>query len=112
MRCARRRQDKMSSKKEKAIRRGSANIFADLGFADAETHLLKAELVSRVIDIIADSKLNQTAAAKCADRRRMYRTAIATLACSLTATPENRTKSRKKVINRSETTTLFGVWPE
>lgn len=45
------------------IRRGSDNIFADLGFADADTHLLKAELVSRVHDIVRERKLTQTQAA-------------------------------------------------
>ena len=30
------------------ITRGTENVFADLGFPDAETHLLKAELVTRI----------------------------------------------------------------
>ena len=47
-----------------AIRRGSDNIFADLGFADADTHLLKAQLVSRVYDIVHERKLTQTQAAQ------------------------------------------------
>jgi len=54
----------MTKKKETAIRRGTANVFADLGYADAETHLLKAQLVSRVMDIIGGRELNQTAAAQ------------------------------------------------
>ena len=29
------------------IKRGTKNVFADLGFPDAETQLLKAELVTR-----------------------------------------------------------------
>ena len=33
---------------ETTITRGSPNIFADLGFADAQTHLLKAGLVGRI----------------------------------------------------------------
>jgi predicted XRE-type DNA-binding protein len=52
----------MSAKRETAIRRGTGNIFADLGRADAETHLLKAELMSQVIDIMHERKLSQTAA--------------------------------------------------
>ena len=40
-----------------SIKRGSKNLFADLGYADPETHLLKAGLVRRIQDIIGDSKL-------------------------------------------------------
>jgi predicted XRE-type DNA-binding protein len=46
------------------IRRGSKNVFADLGYADAETHLLKAGLVTRIRAIISESKLTQVDAAK------------------------------------------------
>jgi len=49
---------------KKTIRRGTKNVFADLGFADAETHLVKAELVARVQDVMQDRKLTQTEAAK------------------------------------------------
>ena len=45
------------------IRRGSKNVFADLGHADPETHLLKAGLVTRLREIISDSKLTQVEAA-------------------------------------------------
>jgi predicted XRE-type DNA-binding protein len=47
-----------------SIQRGSQNLFADLGYADAETHLLKAGLVTRIRDIIGEQKLTQTDAAK------------------------------------------------
>jgi predicted XRE-type DNA-binding protein len=46
-----------------SIVRGSQNLFADLGYADPETHLLKAGLVTRLRAIISDSKLTQTEAA-------------------------------------------------
>ena len=46
------------------IKRGTKNVFADLGFPDAETHLLKAELVSRIQGVIGAQKLTQTAAAE------------------------------------------------
>jgi len=46
------------------IRRGSKNLFKDLGYADPETHLLKAGLVNRIRDIISESKLTQTEAAE------------------------------------------------
>ena len=38
--------------KEINIERGSGNVFADLGRPDAETHLLKAQLVTRIDKII------------------------------------------------------------
>ena len=54
----------MSKKKtDTKIRRSSGNVFADLGFPDAGTHLLKAQLVSRAQEIITERKLTQTDAA-------------------------------------------------
>jgi predicted XRE-type DNA-binding protein len=46
------------------IKRGSKNMFADLGHADPETHLLKAGLVTKIRDIIAASELTQAEAAE------------------------------------------------
>ena len=46
------------------IKRGTKNVFADLGFPDAETHLLKAELVTRIQGVITAQDLTQVAAAK------------------------------------------------
>ena len=46
------------------IERGSGNVFADLGFPDAEAHLLKAELVTRIDNIIRERGLKQVEAAK------------------------------------------------
>ena len=43
---------------------GSGNVFADLGFRDAETHQLKARLVSVVTRLVKDQGLTQTAAAE------------------------------------------------
>jgi len=54
----------MSNNDQNTIRRGTANIFADLGYGDADTHLLKAELVARIQDVVADRKLSQTAVAE------------------------------------------------
>jgi predicted XRE-type DNA-binding protein len=42
----------------------SGNVFADLGLADAEEHLVKANLVLKISRIIEDRSLTQTAAAK------------------------------------------------
>lgn len=53
-------------KKDPDIRvtRGTRNVFADLGFPDAETHLLKAALVTRIQEAITAQELTQVAAAK------------------------------------------------
>ena len=49
---------------DSSIKRGSQNLFADLGYADPETHVLKAALVTRIREIISESKLTQTEAVK------------------------------------------------
>ncbi len=46
------------------IERGSSNVFADIGFPDAEAHLLKAGLVARIDNIIRQRGLKQAEAAK------------------------------------------------
>ena len=46
------------------IERGSGNVFADLGRPDAETHLLRAGLVTRIDEIIRQRGLKQVEAAK------------------------------------------------
>ena len=51
-------------KRNDNIVRGGNNIFADLGYSDPDTHLLKAQLVSRIDEIICDKKLTQTQAGR------------------------------------------------
>jgi predicted XRE-type DNA-binding protein len=46
------------------VERGSGNAFADLGRPDAEAHLLKAELVSRIDQIIRERRLTQARVAE------------------------------------------------
>ena len=46
------------------IERGRGNVFADLGRPDAEAHLLKAELVTRIDTIVRQRGLKQVEAAK------------------------------------------------
>ena len=46
------------------VERSSGNVFKDLGHPDPETHLLKAELVTRIDDIIRERGLKQVEAAK------------------------------------------------
>ena len=44
------------------IEMGSGNIFADLGLPDAETHFLKAQLVSEIYRLTQERKLTQALA--------------------------------------------------
>lgn len=46
------------------VERSSGNVFADLGFADAEELDLKAGLVMKLADVMRARGLNQTAAAR------------------------------------------------
>lgn len=46
------------------IERGSGNVFADLGHPGAETHLLKAELVSRIDALVRQRDITQAEAAR------------------------------------------------
>lgn len=46
------------------ITRGSGNVFADIGVPDAETHLLKAELVRRIAELIEAEGSTQADAAQ------------------------------------------------
>jgi len=43
---------------------GSGNIFADLGLPNADTHFLKAQIVSEIYRIINERKLTQAQAGK------------------------------------------------
>ena len=54
----------MKKDPDTSIKRGTKNVFADLGFPDAETHLLKAELVTRIQGVITAQELTQVAAAR------------------------------------------------
>lgn len=54
----------MSDENETTIRRGSDNVFADLGYTDPDTHLLKAQLVNQMHGVIRDRKLTQTEVAR------------------------------------------------
>lgn len=46
------------------IEAGSGNIFADLGLPDAETHLLKAQIVSEIYRLVTARNMTQTQAGK------------------------------------------------
>ena len=56
----------MSKRKlaERAEIHGSGNVYRDLGFANAEEMLVKAQLVSKIREIIRDKDLTPTEAAK------------------------------------------------
>lgn len=54
----------MSNRDDTSIRRGGANVFADLGYADPDTHQLKAELVREVLGVMREREMTQTDVAK------------------------------------------------
>ena len=62
------------SAQDEIIEEGSGNVFADLGFADPDTHLLKAQLVTRVAEAMQERKLTQIAAAKARKQLEAART--------------------------------------
>ena len=47
-----------------AIQQGSGNIYADLGYTDSEDMAVKAQLVTKIADIIRERGLTQEGAAK------------------------------------------------
>jgi predicted XRE-type DNA-binding protein len=50
--------------KKANIRRGGVNVFADMGLPDAENHFVKAQLVSRMMDVMKERNLTQAETAK------------------------------------------------
>lgn len=54
----------MAKSRDTEIRRGGTNVFDDLDLPNAEGHLVKAQLVSRIMDIMKARKLTQTAVAE------------------------------------------------
>jgi hypothetical protein len=56
----------MSNPKVKGmeVEMGTGNVYADLGFADADEMLIKAQLVSKIAEIIKRKGLTQTQAAQ------------------------------------------------
>ena len=53
----------MAKKSDIAVTPSSGNVFADLGFAEPEEELTKAQLASRIREIIKRRRLTQVAAA-------------------------------------------------
>lgn len=54
----------MCTMRKTKIRRGTTNVFADLGFPDPEIHFLKAQLMGYVQDSIRRRRLDQVKAAR------------------------------------------------
>ena len=46
------------------VERGSGNVFADLDFSEPDLHLLKAELVVRIDDILCERGITRTETAR------------------------------------------------
>ena len=53
----------MAGKTKTQVERGSGNVFADLDLPNPDTHLVKADLVARIDDIIRKRGLTQAQAA-------------------------------------------------
>lgn len=49
------------------IEQGSGNVFADLGYPNAEEALTKARLAQRIVEVLEKKRLTQTQAAKLLD---------------------------------------------
>ena len=54
----------MKPREKIRIERSSGNVFADLGYPDADAQLMKAELASQIDEIIRGRRLTQADAAK------------------------------------------------
>ncbi len=50
--------------KRETVERGSGNVFADLGFADADERLLKAQLATKIAQLIQEKKWTQARTAE------------------------------------------------
>src|SRR5262245_22225345 len=57
-------EEEQSMARKIQVESGSDNIFADLGLPDAETHLLKAQIVSEIYRLTRRRKLTQAQAGK------------------------------------------------
>ncbi len=53
----------MQECKNVEIKRGTENVFADLGLANAEQHFVKAQLVAQILDIVHERDLTNAEAA-------------------------------------------------
>jgi predicted XRE-type DNA-binding protein len=65
---------------ELQVTRGSSNVFADLGFKDADQHLLKARLAMAIATLIKQQGLSQIAAS---DRVGISLERLFDIACAL-----------------------------
>ncbi len=76
----------MASKPEIEVTPSSGNVFADLGLADPEEELARAQLASRIQQITKRRRLTQVAAAKLMGIRRKSRR-FSTGACQVSRAP-------------------------
>ncbi len=60
----------MSAKKKPRFERGTANVFADVGYKNPEEALFKAELIRQINALIRKKRLTQVEAAKLLDTRQ------------------------------------------
>ena len=55
----------MTKSTESNVTYGSGNVFADLGFADADDRLVKSDLALRIVKAVKALRLTRAAAAEC-----------------------------------------------
>src|SRR6185437_3382565 len=55
---------KRSGQRSMGVEKSSGNVYADLGYADSEDMLLKAQIVAKIAEIIEQRHLTQEQAAK------------------------------------------------
>src|SRR5215207_8386419 len=67
---------------EIAVTRGSGNVFADLGFANPEEELLKAQLVREIRDLLKRRRLTQAKAAELLGLKQPDVSGWSTAACT------------------------------
>ena len=56
--------------KQKAVERGSTNVFADLGYPNPEEALFKAKLIYQINSLVKKKRLTQAQAAKVLDTQQ------------------------------------------
>jgi predicted XRE-type DNA-binding protein len=54
----------MSANSNGSVYEGDKNVFAEIGLPDADTHLLKAQIVAEILRLVRGRKLTQSAAGK------------------------------------------------
>jgi predicted XRE-type DNA-binding protein len=63
-RCVDERAKRRAMKNDMTVERSTGNVFADIGLPSAEKHLIKAQIVAAIGNLIRTQRLTQAAAAE------------------------------------------------